>query len=207
MHSNHDAIKAIVEERKRATQKKILIDRAQSSRINADGLTPSALASIAMSQVFESEDRQSLAQSLKQQLEEQLEAINNGDLSSVEELLTSQLNVLNAMFIDYSMQLNSLIQKGYLFSENTSAQVEKLSQLVLKLQNQSTKTARTLTDLKKPRQTTFIKKYVNQQLNQLVTDGKISSSHNLGEAKNAPMDKISQKTPKSINQEVETLEP
>ncbi len=80
------------------------------------------------------------------------------------------------MFIDYSIKLNVLIQDGYLLQESTSEQVEKLSQLVMKLQNQSTKTARTLTDLKKTRQTTFIKKYVNQQLNQLVTDGVIPSS-------------------------------
>lgn len=108
--------------------------------------------------------------------------------------------------MDYSMKLNRLIQKGYLLQENTSDQVEKLSQLVMKLQNQSTKTARTLTDLKKPRQNTFIKKYVNQQLNQLVTDGVIPSHQLLGGSDNAPMDCISKKTSKRVDQKMETLE-
>lgn len=203
-----DQLKDILDQKERKSLEKQLINKAKSCRIktNGKGLTPSKMASIAISQVFDSEDRLSLAQSLQKQSAEQLEAINNGDLSSIEEILTSQLNVLNAMFIDYSIKLNVLIQDGYLLQESTSEQVEKLSQLVMKLQNQSTKTARTLTDLKKPRQTTFIKKYVNQQLNQLVTDGVISSSQSLGEAKNASMDEISQKTPKQVSQTVETLE-
>lgn len=67
------------------------------------GLTPSKMASIAISQVFDSEVRLSLAQYLQQQSEEQLDTINNGDLSSIEEILTSQLNVLNAIFIDHSI--------------------------------------------------------------------------------------------------------
>ncbi|MEA5536666.1 hypothetical protein [Crocosphaera sp. XPORK-15E] len=203
-----DQIRDILAQKERKFLEEQLINKAKSCRMKTDGqgLTPSKMASIAISQVFDSEDRISLAQSLKQQLDEQLEAINNGDLSSVEEILTSQLNVLNVMFMDYSIKLNALIQDGFLVQESTSDQVEKLSQLVIKLQNQSTKAARTLTDLKKPRQTTFIKKYVNQQLNQLVTDGKIPSSQSLGEAKNASMDKISKKTPKPVNQTVETLE-
>ncbi|MEA5511982.1 hypothetical protein VB715_19600 [Crocosphaera sp. UHCC 0190] len=203
-----DQIRDILAQKERKFLEEQLINKAKSCRMKTDGqgLTPSKMASIAISQVFDSEDRISLAQSLKQQLDEQLEAINNGDLSSVEEILTSQLNVLNVMFMDYSIKLNALIQDGFLVQESTSDQVEKLSQLVIKLQNQSTKTARTLTDLKKPRQTTFIKKYVNQQLNQLVTDGKIPSSQSLGEAKNASMDKISKKMPKRVNQTVETLE-
>lgn len=41
------------------------------------------MASIAISQVFDSEDRLSLAKSLQKQSAEQLEAINNGDLSSI----------------------------------------------------------------------------------------------------------------------------
>ncbi|MEA5511963.1 hypothetical protein VB715_19505 [Crocosphaera sp. UHCC 0190] len=208
MASRLDLLRDTLEKKERQRQEKQFIDKAKSCRMKTDGqgLTPSKMASIAISQVFDSEDRISLAQSLKQQLDEQLEAINNGDLSSVEEILTSQLNVLNVMFMDYSIKLNALIQDGFLVQESTSDQVEKLSQLVIKLQNQSTKAARTLTDLKKPRQTTFIKKYVNQQLNQLVTDGKIPSSQSLGEAKNASMDKISKKTPKPVNQTVETLE-
>ena len=203
-----DQLKDILDQKERKSLEKQLINKTKSCRIttNGQGLTPSKMASIAISQVFDSEDRLSLAKSLQKQSAEQLEAINNGDLSSIEEILTSQLNVLNAMFIDYSIKLNVLIQDGYLLQESTSEQVEKLSQLVMKIQNQSTKTARTLTDLKKPRQTTFIKKYVNQQLNQLVTDGVIPSSQSLGEAKNASMDEISKKTPKPVNQTVETLE-
>jgi hypothetical protein len=223
MASRLDILRDTLEKQERQRQEKQLMNKAKSCRMKTDGqgFTPSKMASIAISQVFDSEDRLALARSLKQQLDEQLSAINNGDLSSIEEILTSQLNVLNVMFMDYSIKMNGLIQEGYLLQESTSDQVEKLSQLVIKLQNQSTKTARTLTDLKKPRQTTFIKKYVNQQLNQLVTDGKIPSSDtnislpensscdlssSLGEVKNAPMDKISKKTPKRVNQTVETLE-
>ena len=208
MTSNLNGVKALLENKKQKLLEQQLINETKSCRLttNGQGLTPSTLASIAISEVFDSEDRLSLARSLKQQSKEQLEAINNGDLSSVEEILTSQLNVLNAMFMDYSMKLNRLIQKGYLLQENTSDQVEKLSQLVMKLQNQSTKTSRTLTDLKKPRQNTFIKKYVNQQLNQLVTDGVIPSHQLLGGSDNAPMDCISKKTSKRVDQKMETLE-
>lgn len=54
-----------------------------------------------------------------------------------------------------------------------------MGNLVLKCQNQSVKTARAIADIKRPRQTTFIKRYVNQQLNQLVTDGRVKQ---LGES-------------------------
>ncbi|MEA5512307.1 hypothetical protein VB715_21270 [Crocosphaera sp. UHCC 0190] len=221
MTSNLDGIKAALEHKKQRLLKQQLVEKVKSCQVKADSLSPKDLASVAISQIFYSEDRLSLARSLQQQLEKQLEDINNGDLSSIEEILTCQLNVLNVMFMDYSIKFNALIQDGLLVQESTSDQVEKLSQLVIKLQNQSTKTARTLTDLKKPRQTTFIKKYVNQQLNQLVTDGKIPSSHtnislsensscdlssSLGELKNASMDCINQKTAKGVNQAMETLE-
>lgn len=197
-----------------------LLRETQSCQVEGDSLNASDLASQAISQIFSSEDPDSLAQSLKQQLEAQQAAINSGDLTSIEETLTNQLNVLNVMFINYSMKLNSLIQGGYLLKQDTAPQVEKLAQLVIKLQNQSAKTARTLTDLKKPRQTTFIKRYVSQQLNQLVTDGKIPQGalsvaketsarvapQSLGEATNAKMDTPSQTTPKPVSQEMETLE-
>lgn len=201
-----DGINAALENKKQQRIEQEVIAKVKNCRVKADSLNSKKLASIAIAQIFYSEDRVALARSLKQQQEEQLKAISNGDLSSIEETLTCQLNVLNSMFMDYSIKLNRLIQEGYLLQESTSEQVEKLSQLVMKLQNQSTKTARTLTDLKKPRQTTFIKKYVNQQLNQLVTDGKIPSSQSLGEANNASMDCISKETATRVNKAMETVE-
>ncbi len=114
MTSNLNGVKALLENKKQKLLEQQLINETKSCRLttNGKGLTPSTLASIAISEVFDSEDRLSLARSLKQQSKEQLEAINNGDLSSVEEILTSQLNVLNAMFMDYSMKLNRLTQGG-----------------------------------------------------------------------------------------------
>ena len=71
-----DQLKDILDQKERKSLEKQLINKAKSCRIttNGQGLTPSKMASIAISEVFDSEDRLSLARSLQQQSEEQLKA-------------------------------------------------------------------------------------------------------------------------------------
>lgn len=139
--------------------------------------------------------------SFETELKQRIEAVKAGDLSSVEEMLTSQLNLLNLMFLDSSMKLNALICEGYLTKEHSSPQVQRLADFTLRLQNQTVKTARLITDMKRPRQTTFIKKYVSQQLNQLITDKKLR----LGESKNEEMDFRGTPEAIGVNQDLEAL--
>lgn len=204
----------VLEKVRRREDESNLVMSCHASGLTGETLEPSKLASQALNRYlipegelpedeenFQREQEAAIA-SLQTQLKEQQEQVKAGNLSCLEEVLVNQLNLLNLMFLDSSMKLNSAISEGYLLKEHTSAQVQRLADFTLKLQNQTVKTARVITDLKKPRQTTFIKKYVSQQLNQLIADQRLQ----LGESQDAPLDIGSQRETVTVNQKSETLD-
>ena len=71
---------------------------------------------------------------------------------------------------------------------------KSLPNLALKAQNQSIKTLKTINEIKNPkRSTTFVKNYVDKQLNQLsVNERELEQSVKLGESSNAKLDFSSQ---------------
>ncbi|MBW4525394.1 MAG: hypothetical protein KME18_09405 [Phormidium tanganyikae FI6-MK23] len=94
---------------------------------------------------------------------------NNKDLSSRPDIdgariLASQIQVLNAIFNRYSqiaiavMDLNPRMAEGAMH-------------LALRAQNETRRSIATLNELRNPRKTTFIKKNIERQQNNLITGG------------------------------------
>lgn len=104
------------------------------------------------------------------QLEEQTEAVKTGDLSSVEAILATQIQVLNQWF-------NRYMELGFRNHGKASLDsVMALYALAMKAQEQTRKTAATLAAMKQPKQTAFIKQQVNQANNQQVINGPLNQA-------------------------------
>ena len=99
------------------------------------------------------------------EISRQTDEVKNGDLSSIEGILTGQIHVLNHWFMRYLSLAYSNHGKGA--TEVMLAQY----QLALKMQEQTRKTAATLGALKQPKQTSFIKQQVNNADNQQIING------------------------------------
>ena len=99
-------------------------------------------------------------------LEQQQKAVKEGDLSAIEGVLVTQLQVLNQAF-------SICMAKGFNCTglEGTLA----YTHLALKMQEQTRRTASTLSSIKAPRQTAFIKQQVNTAQNQQVINGPVAN--------------------------------
>ncbi|MBD1821129.1 hypothetical protein H6F51_01150 [Cyanobacteria bacterium FACHB-DQ100] len=112
---------------------------------------------------------------------------NNKDLSSRPDMdgariLASQIQVLNAIFNRYAQIPIVVLDKN--------PQVAEASMHVaLRAQGECRKSIATLNELRNPRKTTFIKKNIERQQNNLVATGHaLDQPEQLGEAQNAPLD-------------------
>lgn len=108
---------------------------------------------------------------------QQTHELKNGDISKIEEMLYSQALTLNAAFHKFLMMAAGGTDQGALTHQRFEL-ITGLAAIALKAQEQSRKILVALAEVKSPkRSTTFVKQYVNQQLNQaLIQQNEIESS-------------------------------
>lgn len=130
--------------------------------------------------------------------------IKKGDLSNIEELLYSQALMLDATFHKLLSMAAAGTEQEALMSQRFEM-ITGLAAMSLKAQEQSRKTLVALAELKNPkRSTTFIKNYVDKQLNHLSVDE--SPTHpQLQEDTRAEMDFGSERKATAADPEVETV--
>ena len=102
------------------------------------------------------------------EMSRQTDEVKNGDLSSIEGILTGQIHVLNHWFMRY---LHLAYKNSGNSGNGTNEVMLAQYQLALKMQEQTRKTAATLGALKQPKQTSFIKQQVNNADNQQIING------------------------------------
>ncbi len=126
---------------------------------------------------------------LNHELEEQIERIKSGNCEDIEELLLSQANTLNCLFSQLTIKGMTAWNEPVMVQRMPHVP-QSLLNLALKAQNQSRRTLQTLSEIKNPkRTTTFVKNYVDKQLNQLsVNEQESKRPVELGEPNNAKMD-------------------
>ena len=178
-------------------------------------LTPTAQAASVLSELYNFDgDKKELATEIKKELDRQTEQIKSGDLSSVEEILIAQLNIVNGMITHYSIKLNGFYSQKEMILKYPKI-IEGVNDLLAKLFNTSVKLARALADLKRPKSTTFVKQYVDKQLNQLLVERDLqnnqtnqtnqTNSKTLEEGYGTKMDGRTEREAETVNTEVETL--
>jgi hypothetical protein len=124
-------------------------------------------------------------------LTENAKAVTNGNIDYLEKILYGQIVVLN----EISLMLIACFNK----QENVQLR-SSLMCWALKAQEQSRKTIATLVEIKNPpKRTTFVKHYVDKQLNQLVTDKELEPT------KNATLDFGGSTETVGTHQKLETL--
>lgn len=129
---------------------------------------------------------------LSYELEEQLERIKSGNCEDIEELLLAQANTLNCLFTQLTIKGMGALDEPVMIQRMPHIP-KSLLNLALKAQNQSRRTLQTISEIKNPkRTTTFVKNYVDKQLNQLSVNERESEPKILGEASNAKVDFSSQ---------------
>ena len=99
--------------------------------------------------------------SIIEAIRKQEKLLENGDFSSLENMLLSQTHVLNAV-------LSNMV--GHMAGADTLKKLETYGRLALKAQNQTRQTISTLAEIKGIKKTTFIHQ-VNQAHNQQVNNG------------------------------------
>lgn len=144
-------------------------------------LTPTAQAARVLTELYQfSGDKENLEKEIKRDLERKTEAVKAGDLSSVEEVLIAQLNIVNGMIAHYAIHTNSFYAgSGITLRHPQVVQTtEQISDLLTKLFNTSVKISRAIGDFKRPKNTTFIKTHIDKQLNQLLLDRDLEKNSN-----------------------------
>ena len=131
---------------------------------------PELAAATAISSIFNGvilPDGMSLdAEEMHKTLRQQQKAVQEGDLSAIEGVLTAQLQVLNQSFC-------ICMTKG--FNCKSMENMLAYTHAALKMQEQTRRTATTLASIKAPRQTAFIKQQVNTAQNQQVINGPVAN--------------------------------
>ena len=113
---------------------------------------PTAACSIALSALQSDADSKTLSEQLAKRTKE----VIDGDLSMPEAMLIDQAFVLQAIFVNLTMNMH---QAKYI------KQMEAYGRMALRAQNQCQRTLKTLLEYKNPKRATFIKQ-LNQQFNQ-----------------------------------------
>lgn len=136
----------------------------------------------------------------------QSQAIKKGDSSKIEELLYAQSLTLDAAFYKFLAMATTATNQPSLLAERFEL-IASLVAIALKAQDQSRKTLVALTEMKNPkRSTTFIKNYVDKQLNQMnVEPSQHPDQIQLQEDKRAALDIRSEREAASANTAVEAL--
>ena len=136
----------------------------------------------------------------KEVLEKSFKALQDGDLSSLEEMLLSQAFALNMAFNSLSVRATR---------QQDVSTIQMLMNLCFKAQNQSRATIDSLVRLKQPSNTQFIKQaniaQGHQQVNNLAEKNQIPQNELLMD-KYAQLDTRRTATPTGINSTLEALE-
>ena len=146
----------------------------------------------AISSIFNLKEDRKLQQ-LNFELELRVEKLKSGNCEDIEELLLTQAYTLDCLFTQLTIKGVKALSIPEIVS-NMPNLPKSLLNLALKAQNQSRSTLQTINEIKNPkRTTTFVKNYVDKQLNQLSINNKEpQQSVELGESSNAKMDFRSQ---------------
>lgn len=129
---------------------------------------------------------------------EQFTEVKAGDLTAIELLLYSQAMTLQAAFNQWIVSASC---------QQRSSEAERFAHLALRAQDQSRKVLTTLAEIKNPkRSTTFVKNFIDKQLNQLVADPQEDTTPKLEASENAPLDVRSEIKTVGIDRQVETVE-
>lgn len=132
-----------------------------------------------------------------EKLKENSKAIQDGDLSLIEEMLFTQSVTLLAMFTNFSKLAVAGIGTGA-----KTELISSLMQIALKSQDQSRKTLLALMELKNPKKAaTFVK----NQVNQLAIAPMPNHQHSLEESHYAALDIGSTATATAIDSELATV--
>ena len=160
----------------------------------------------AIASIFNLKEDKQLRQ-LNLELEARIDKLKAGNCEDIEELLLTQANTLNCLFTQLTIKGVSALASPAIIIKNPNLP-ESLLNLALKAQNQSRRTLQTISEIKNPkRSTTFVKNYIDKQLNQLsVTEQESEQPLELGEATNAPLDINSQTAATRANKEAEAVE-
>lgn len=142
-------------------------------------------------------------------LNETVQGVNQGDMKVVEDMLISQANALQAVFVN-------LIRSGEKY--DMLASYEIIMRLALRAQNQSRATLQTLIELKYPRQATFVRQANIANGHQQVNNGHVEpvdASHTdtnisepnklLEELHHERLDTRTTKAASSVNQDMATV--
>jgi len=205
---------------KRANELFTMVDKGTKRKRKsslAEQLTPTAQAAKVLSELYKfSGEKEELEKEIKRDLERKTEAVKAGDLSSVEEVMIAQLNIVNGMIAHYAIHTNSFYSgSGITLRHPQVVQTtEQITDLLTKLFNTSVKISRAIGDLKRPKNTTFIKTHVDKQLNQLLLDRDLennSSSKNkniktLEAGNGAQVDGGAKRETATVNKKLETME-
>jgi hypothetical protein len=129
---------------------------------------------------------------------EQFTELKAGNFAYLEAMLYSQAMTLQSAFNQWIVSASC---------QQRPEEAERFAHLALRAQDQCRKTLATLAEIKNPkRSTTFIKNYVDKQLNQLVADPQSDTTPIVLEAsENAPLDVRSQAEAVGTDREMETL--
>jgi len=142
------------------------------------------------------------------EIAQQTHELKNGDISKIEEMLYSQALTLNAAFHKFLLMAASGTGQAALMGKKFEL-ITGLAAMALKAQEQSRKTLVALAEIKSPkRSTTFVKQYVNQQLNQaLIQQNETESSplKQLQEEPRAPLDIRSKRETAAVDTAVEAV--
>ena len=133
---------------------------------NADMITANVLDLLYKDVLFTSGNEKGLdVIDIVKVLKEKKKEVESGSLAMVENILSSQVTLLQHFFCRYM----TLAYSVHMSSANID-KVMALYQLGLKMQEQSRKTAATLGAIKSPRQTSFIKQQINNAEQQQVNN-------------------------------------
>ena len=182
---------------------KKLSKRTKQTNLITDAKSQSAQA---IASIFNLKEDQQLRQ-LNLELEARIDKLKAGNCEDIEELLLTQASTLNCLFTQLTIKGFSVLASPAIMISNPNLP-ESLLNLALKAQNQSRRTLQAISEIKNPkRSTTFVKNYIDKQLNQLsVTEQESEQPLELGEATNAPLDINSLPAATRANKETKTLE-
>ena len=156
---------------------------------------------------FKPEDFAAQLSEVTSEIAAQTSQLKKGDASKIEELLYAQALTLDATFHKFLAMAASGTSQVSLMNERFEV-ITGLAALALKAQEQSRKTLVALAEIKNPkRSTTFIKNYVDKQLNQLDAEPSKSSCQpkQLQEDNRATLDNLSQGETTTVDTAMETV--
>lgn len=178
------------------------INSTDASREVQIALMPIANACLSVARVrFPGDDMEKHLGQLTAEIVTQIHQIKKGDLTQLEELLYTQALTLDATFHKFLAQAAAGNNQASLMTHQFEL-ISGLAALALKAQDQSRKTLVALAELKNPkRSTTFIKNYVDKQLNQVTSP----QPKKLQEDSRAALDIASQRKTTPDDTAMETL--